>query len=109
MLHLNLLLALECAHALEHLVPINKCTIKLGTIDANKLCLATDGETTCTTHTSTVNHNGVKRHVGRDVVFLCEKAAELHHDGRADGKYLVDVLLVDELLDTYGNDTFLAV
>ena len=109
MLHLNLLLALECSHALEHLIPINECTVKFRSVDADKLGLATDSETASSTHTRTVNHDGVERHVGGDIVFLCEQAAEFHHDGRTDGKHLVDMLLIDELLDTYGNDTFLTV
>ena len=108
-LHLYLLLALECAHTLEHLVPINESSVKLRAVDADKLGLATDGETTGTAHTGTIDHDGVERHVGRDIVFLCEQAAELHHDGRTDGKYLVDVLLVDEFLDTDSHDTLFAI
>ena len=109
MLHLNLLLALECAHTLEHLVPINESSVKLRAIDAYKLGLATNGETASSTHTRTINHDGVERHVGGDIVFLCEQAAELHHDGRADGKYFVDVLLIDEFLDADSYYSFLAI
>ena len=42
-------------------------------------------------------------------MFLSGEVRELHHDGRADGKDLVDMLLFYEFLDTYGNNAFLAI
>ena len=42
-------------------------------------------------------------------MLLGGEVRELHHDGRTNGKYLVDVLLFDELLDADSNDTLLAV
>ncbi len=106
--HLFALSSLECAHALEHLVPIDQGSIKLRTIDTYELCFATNGESASTTHTCAVDHDGVERDVGRNVVFLCEQAAELHHDRRANGKHLVDVFLLDKLFDADSDNTLFA-
>ena len=107
---LFLLFALESAHTFEHLVPINQGSVELWSIDADELCLASDGESACTTHTCTVNHDGIERYLARDVVLLSCKVRELHHDWRANGEYLIHVwLLFDKLLDTNGYYTFLAV
>ena len=107
---LFLLFALESAHTFEHLVPINQSSVELWSIDADELCLASDGESACTAHTCTVNHDGVERYLARDVVLLSCKVRELHHDWRANGEYLIHVwLLFDKLLDTNGYYTFLAV
>ena len=110
MLHLFLLGTLECAHALEHFVPVNECSVELGTVDAHELSLAADGQSASSAHTSAVYHDGVQAHVGRDVVLLSEQTRELHHYWRADGEGAVDVsLLLDELLYTHGHYAFLAV
>ena len=42
-------------------------------------------------------------------MFLSGEVRELHHDGRTNGKDLVDMLLFYELLDTNSYYTFLAV
>ena len=42
-------------------------------------------------------------------MLLSSEVRELHHDGRADGKYLVDVLLLEELLHTDGHYAFLTI
>ena len=107
--HLLTLGILEGTHALEHLVPIDQGSIKLRTVDADELGLASDGQAAGATHTRSVHHDGVEGNVGREIVFLGQEAAELHHDRRTDGKDLVDVLLVDEFLDTNGYHAFLAV
>ncbi len=69
-LHLLALYILEGAHALEHLIPIYLGTIKLRTIDADKLGLAADGKTAGTAHTGTIYHDGIKRYISRKIVFL---------------------------------------
>ena len=109
MLQLFLLLALKGVHALEHLVPVNESTIELRTVDADELRLAADGQTTGTAHTRTIHHDGVQAHLARNVVLLSRQVRELHHDGRANGKHLIDVLLLDELLNADGYDALLAV
>ena len=109
-LHFLSLLVAESAHTLEHLVPVNECSVKLGTVDADKLGLAADGETASAAHTGTVHHNGVERYLHGDVVLLSHEAAELHHDGRTDGEHLVHVaFLSDEALDACRYDTLIAV
>ena len=50
---------LEGSHALEHLVPVDQGTVKLRTVDADELCLATDGQSASTTHARSVDHDGV--------------------------------------------------
>ena len=108
-LQLLLLGALEGAHALEHLVPVYQTAVELRTVDTHEAGLAADGQTTGTTHAGAVYHDGVQRHVGGDVVFLGEQTAEFHHDGRTDGKYLVDMFLVDELLNADGHHAFFSI
>ena len=106
---LLLLLALECTHTLEHLVPVDKSSVKLRTIDANKLCLSSDSESAGTAHTCSVHHDCIQGHFARDVMLLGCQIRELHHDRRTDGKYLIDMLLFKELLHTNGYNTLLAV
>ena len=59
-LHLLALYILEGSHALEHLIPIYLGTIKLRTVDADKLGLATDSQTAGTAHTGTIHHDGIE-------------------------------------------------
>ena len=100
---------LESSHSLEHFVPIYQGPVKLGTVDADELRLSTDGQTTGSAHSCSVYHDGVERNIGGNVVFLGELAAKFHHDGWTDGEDSVDRLAVDELFDTHGHNTFLAI
>ena len=109
MLQFLLLGALEGAHALEHLVPVYQTAVKLRSVDAHEACLPSDGQSAGTAHARSVYHDGVERHVGGDIVFLREQAAEFHHDGRTNGKHLVDMFLVDEFLYADGHHALLAV
>ena len=84
-------------------------SIEFWSIDADKLCLAAYGDTACATHTCTIDHDGIERNDGWNLVLLCEEAHELHHDGRADTYYLIDLLALDHLLDTCCHQTLLAV
>ena len=108
-LHFLALYILEGAHTLEHLIPIYLGAIKLRTIDADKLGLAADGETAGSAHTGTIYHDGIKRYISREIIFLGKEAAELHHDRRTDGEHLIYMFLVDEFLDAHGYYAFLAV
>ena len=107
--HLFLFLALEGTHAFEHLVPVNEGSVKLRSVDAHELCLSAYGESASSTHTGTVHHDGVERHVCRDVIFLSEQATELHHYWRSDGKDSVDVFLLYEFFNTYGHYSLFSV
>ena len=109
-LHLLALSVAECAHTFEHFVPVYKRSVKLRSVDAHKLGLASNREAASTAHTGTVDHNSVQRNFNRDVIFLCHEAAELHHDRRTNCKNLVNVFfLVDEFLDTYSYYALFAV
>ena len=110
MSQLFLLLTLESSHTFEHLVPIYQGSVELRTIDTNELGLASDGETARTTHTCSINHDGVERYFARNVVLLSGEVRELHHNWRTNGEDFVYVwLLLDKLLDTNGYYAFLAV
>ena len=105
-----LLLALEGVHALEHLVPVNQGTVELWTVYADKLCFATNGQSAGTTHTCTIDHDGVQRYFTGNAVLLSGQVRELHHDGRANGKHFIHMgLLLDKLLNTNGDNTFLTI
>ena len=105
-----LLFALEGIHALEHLVPVNQGTVEFRTVDADKLGLAANGQSAGTTHTCTVNHDGVQRYFARNAVLLGCQVGEFHHDGRANGKHFVHMgLLLDKLLNTNGDNAFLSI
>ena len=84
-------------------------TVKLGPIDANKLCLATHRYAAGTTHSRSIHHDGIEAYVCRYVVFLCQETAELHHDAWADGKDLIHILALDNLLYAYRHHAFLSV
>ena len=105
-----LFLALESVHALEHLVPVNQGTIELWTVNADKLCLAANGQSAGTTHACTVDHDGIQRYFTGNAVLLGGQVGELHHDGRANGKHLVHMgLLLDKLLYTNSDNAFLTI
>ena len=102
-------LLLESSHAGKHLVEIHFVAVELGAIDADEARLAADGDAAGTTHSRSIHHDGVQGHVGADIIFLGQQAAELHHDGRTDGKHLIHLLALDHLLDTHGHDTLLTI
>jgi len=107
--HLLFLHALEGAHALHHLVPVDQVTVEFRSVDTHELCLASDSESTGTTHAGAVDHDGVERHIVGDTIFMGEERGELHHHGRADCQHLVDMLALDDFLHTDGDHAFLAV
>ena len=104
-----LFFGLECTGTAQHLVEVNLVPVEFGTVDTHEASFSANADTAGTTHARSVNHYGVQAHVGGNVVLLSEQAAELHHDGRADGKHLVDFLALNYLLDADGHDTFLSV
>ena len=106
---LFLLLTLEGTHALEHLIPVDQCTIELRTIDADELRLAANRESAGTAHTRTIHHDRIQRYFAGDIVLLSREVREFHHDGRADGEHLIDVLLLEKLLHSDSYHALLAV
>ena len=58
--HLLALYVLEGSHAFEHLVPVYLGTVKLRTVDADKLGLSADSQSAGTAHTGTVYHDGIE-------------------------------------------------
>ena len=109
MFHLFSLCSLECSHSLEHLVPVNECSVEFRSVDAYELCLSSYCQSACAAHSRAVHHDCVERHVGGDIIFSGEQAAEFHHYRGADGHNLVNVFLVDEFLYSYGHHSLLAV
>ena len=103
------LLRLERAKTLHHTVKIDLVTIELRAIDTHKLCLSANCHTASTAHTCTVDHNGVQRHNGRNLVLLCELAHELHHYGRTNGNAVVNLLALDHALDTLGHESLVTI
>ena len=83
--------------------------IELGTINAYELRLSAHRYAAGTAHARTINHDGVERDVGGNVVLRGEFAAELHHDGRSDGKAFIDRFALDDLLDTRRDEALLSV
>ena len=106
--HLHAFNGLESTHTLEHFIPIYKVAVKLRAVDTYKLRLSANSQSACSTHAGSVYHNRVQRDVVRDIVLLCHQGTELHHDGRSDGKHLVDMLALDDLFHTCGDHTFFA-
>ena len=84
-------------------------TVEFRTVNADELGLSTNTYTTSTTHSCAVNHDGIEADISRNVVFLSQQAAELHHDGRADGKALIDLFTLDDFLHADSHDALLAV
>ena len=84
-------------------------TVELGAVNTDELCLTTYADTAGTTHSGTVHHNGVEADICGNLIFLGEQAAEFHHDGRTDGKYLVHLLALDYLFDTNSYNALLAI
>ena len=100
---------LERTHALEHLVKVHLMAVELRTVHADKLRLSSHRDAAGTTHARSIYHDGIQRHVGRYLIFLCQQAAELHHDGRTDGKTLVHLLSLDDALDAFRYQSFISV
>ena len=109
MAHLFALHFLERSHALEHLVPFHLVAVELRAVHADELRLSAHGDAAGTTHARAVHHDGVQRYVGRNVVFLGQQAAEFHHDGGADGETFVHLLALDDALDAFGHEAFIAI
>ena len=84
-------------------------TVKLRTVNTHELGFASDSDAASTAHSCSVNHYGVERHICRYIVFLCQQAAELHHDCGTDGKALVNFLSLNNLLDSDSHNTFLTI
>ena len=82
--------------------------IKLRSIDADELRFSSYGHAAGTAHTRSIDHDGVERSLGRDIVFGGSKRHELHHDSRTDGDTFIDGLAVDHFFYADGDDTLFA-
>ena len=94
--------------AAEHLVEIYLVCIKLGSVHADKLGFAANSDTTRAAHTGTIHHDCIETCFGRDIVFLGGQRNEFHHNSGTDGDTFVHLFALDNLLDAYGNYTFLS-
>ena len=68
--HCFQLFCLEGTGTAQHFVEVHLMSVELGTIDAHEACLATNGDAAGTTHTRTVNHDGVQGYISGNFVFL---------------------------------------
>ena len=109
LLHFLNLNRFESSHALEHLIEIYFVSIKFRTIHTHETSLSTHRDTASTAHSRSINHDGVEGNISRYIIFLCQQTAELHHDGRTNGKALVHLLALNHLLNTNGYHTLLSV
>ena len=109
MFHLFFLTALERAHSLEHLIPVDEITVELRSVNAYETSLSTYGKPASTAHTSAIDHDCVKRDSVRNIKFLCKKRRELHHHWRTDSDDTVYFLTFYNFFHTDGNDAFLSV
>ena len=100
---------LEGSHTFQHLVEVHLMTVEFRTIHTYELRLSAHGDTTSTTHARTIHHNGVQRHISRNIIFLGQKADKFHHDGRTNGKTLVHLFTFDDCFYSFSNQTFLSV
>ena len=58
------------------LVPIYLGAVKLRTVDADKLGLATDGQAAGTAHTGSIHHDSIERNVCGKIIFLGQETAD---------------------------------
>ena len=96
------------AKASEHLIKIHGVGIKLWTIHADELRLASYGHAAGTTHTCAVHHDGVETGLGGYIVFLGGQCHKLHHDSRSDGDALVHLFALNDLLHAHGHQSLLS-
>ncbi len=101
----DLLLLEVDALALHHEIEVDLVGVELGAVDADELAVAADRDPAAAAHPGAVDHDGVERHHGGDLVFLGHQRDELHHDGGADGDDEVRFpVLLDEGLERVGDD-----
>ena len=77
------------------LVKIHEVAVKVGAVHAGKLGLAAHGQAAAAAHAGAVDHDGVHRHNGLDIVRLGRLDDEFHHDQRSDRDDLVKVRMED--------------
>ena len=96
--------------AVHSLVKIDLKAVKIGTVHAGKLGLPAHGQAAAAAHTGAVDHDGVHRHNGLDVVGLRRLDDEFHHNERSNRDDLVKVGALDDLLlQRRGDNALLAV
>ena len=101
------LFSFERFHAAEHLVPIDRMGIELRSIDADELGLTAYRDTARAAHTGTIDHDCIEAGFGRNVILGGREGDELHHDSGTDRDTFIDLLTVNDLLYTYGDNTLL--
>ena len=96
--------------AVHSLVKIDLKAVKVGAVHAGKLGLAADRQAAAAAHAGAIDHDGVHRHNGLDIVGLGRLDDEFHHDQRSDGDDLVKVRTLNDLLfQRRGDNALLAV
>ena len=83
--------------------------VELRAVYADKLRLPAHCDAASAAHARSVDHDSIQRDIGRNSVFLCQQAHELHHDGRAYGKTFVHVLPDDDALHSFRHQALPAI
>ena len=83
--------------------------VEFGAVYAYEFGFPADGDAAGSTHAGAVDHDGVERSQGGEVVFLGEEGDEFHHDGGAYRDTEIYFFALDDLFDTVGDKTFFAV
>ena len=92
------------------LVEVDQMTVELGAVDARELHLAANCDAASTAHAGTVDHHGVERDNGRQVVLLGEQRYKLHHRQGTDGDTAVVLFAaLNQLFNLVGHQSFLAI
>ena len=95
-------------HAAEHLRPVHLMGVKFRSVHADELGLSSNRHAARAAHARSVDHDGVERCLGRDIIFGGSEGNELHHDSRTDRDTFIHGLAVDDFFHSYGNDTLFA-
>ena len=96
-------------HTLQHLVEVYLMSVELWSVNAYKTSLSAYSDTASTAHTCTVYHDGVKRYIGRDFIFLSKQTYEFHHDSWTDSKAFVYLFALDDIFYTFCYQSFTAI
>ena len=84
-------------------------SVELRTLNTHEAGLATHAHAASTAHASAIDHDSVERCLGGHLILLGEQRHKLHHDSGTNGDNLVDLLTLDNLLNTSSNKALVAV
>ena len=84
--------------------------VEIGPVHAREFHRVTDGNAAGTAHARTIHHYGIEADHRPDSVGTGKFGAGFHHRERADGDYLVDILMLfQDLVQNYSHKTLCTV